>query len=273
MRSIVRLALLSALSFCGGCTSYWQDRWADAKDPFRVVALEGYGFTAKAGAFESGVASWTSLGGFSQGRVRSAGSEEVDPFYVPLLSGVRGSELEDAEHRARGKWKGGVTTLAFPSCNPFQPASVADNTPPLEAYLDLRAGVALGAGVEVGFHPGEFVDFMLGFVGIDIFGDDLESTMEDRATIRIVDQHGKPFRGIRALIDGRFYRSDEDGRIVTERLSAEIVSAAYAMNSVERGRHDYVVVRQRRERSARPNDARNVPPAVRSDQRPSGRRG
>jgi hypothetical protein len=39
---------------------------------------------------------------------------------------------------------------------------------------DLRAGVGLGyLGLDIGFSPGQFVDLLLGFVGIDLAGDDV----------------------------------------------------------------------------------------------------
>jgi len=42
-------------------------------------------------------------------------------------------------------------------------------------FTQMDLVVAVGYGVRVGFNPGELLDFALGWVGIDIYGDDLES--------------------------------------------------------------------------------------------------
>ena len=51
----------------------------------------------------------------------------------------------------------------------------------------IEACVGIGWGARVGFNPGELADLLLGFAGIDIYGDDLE-----RRKKRDSEDHGEP---------------------------------------------------------------------------------
>lgn len=55
--------------------------------------------------------------------------------------------------------------------------------------FDIEAGVFLGVvGVRAGFSPGQFADFLLGWVGIDIAGDDRGIETEKRAGERVGEE-------------------------------------------------------------------------------------
>ena len=58
-----------------------------------------------------------------------------------------------------------------------RPSPLAPNRkearPHLPSWTHLEAAAALGVGVRLGFNPGELLDFLLGFFGADLYGDDL----------------------------------------------------------------------------------------------------
>jgi hypothetical protein len=45
-------------------------------------------------------------------------------------------------------------------------------SPVLCLHVDLTAALLVGPSVRLGFSPGQFADFVLGLLGLDIAGDD-----------------------------------------------------------------------------------------------------
>ena len=67
------------------------------------------------------------------------------------------------------------------------------------AYLtQVEAVVGLGPSIRLGFNPGELLDFILGWVTLDIFNDDLNSAASLKA-IEIKKQQAEKERRLHAL--------------------------------------------------------------------------
>ena len=49
--------------------------------------------------------------------------------------------------------------------------------------MQIDLSVGLIASVRLGFNPGELLDFLIGLVGFDLYGDDLAGSKEDWETL------------------------------------------------------------------------------------------
>ena len=47
--------------------------------------------------------------------------------------------------------------------------------------MEVAAGLV--GGIRLGFNPGELLDFIMGFLGLDLYGDDLEGLPDDWAEL------------------------------------------------------------------------------------------
>lgn len=70
---------------------------------------------------------------------------------------------------------------------------ISPRTPRLREDFFVEIGATLGAvGFDLGFNPAEFVDFLLGWFGVDITGDDLKSKPpHDSDSAKSKEQHKK----------------------------------------------------------------------------------
>ena len=180
-----RLLLLAVVATCCGC-SYLKNRANDALDVFRLQASWGPGLYASARATDFcatglGVRLQETIGmygrygftGFPWPEAQAMGLvvmvvEDSIPYkqkLEPLLDNT--SQLEDGELPV------GMQLLFFlPSMGMRCEAgySVADRG---LRVADLNASLAvIWVGTDVGFSPGELIDLLLGFAGIDVADDD-----------------------------------------------------------------------------------------------------
>ena len=170
-----RLLLLLPVLFCAGCASqYWQNRRADAADVFTATAGIGLGATARIGPLHAGLGVNADLYGIEAGEVGALG----DPYH--FVDGLgnwagdscfvfNGKTLIELGPRSAARGK----DVAYrPSCIPFwDPPPPESPNPARWTQIEVAAGL-LG-GVRLGFNPGELLDFLLGFFGADLYGDDL----------------------------------------------------------------------------------------------------
>ena len=195
----------------GGCASaYWRDRANDLGDIASVSFGAGLGVRAQAGPVATGLGAQMDVAGFRGGRFfadRRAFDLEplgwsVDLVYASAnLFGLRPvdgtQEPFDPDVDARGKYRGrynGCIEGAFipfwlfgEQLHPGEHGGTADALPPYPVapgraapedhwspdWTHLEIAAALGVGVRLGFNPGELLDFLLGFFGADLYGDDL----------------------------------------------------------------------------------------------------
>ena len=176
---MLRIVLLIGALACGtGCTTgYWIDRGRDAADVFTFAASPAIGVRARFGPISSGLAlhdtpSWGLAGGKVGVLEHHESKYGTDfPCFELLLFGYE-------EFRPRGipkeRDKGYSSYMLF-----MVNAEEMDHRvviPPFWTQIEITAGLFVGG--KVGFNPGELLDFILGFAGIDIYDDDLERRKE-----------------------------------------------------------------------------------------------
>ena len=152
---------------CASTTAYLGDRGRDARDMVNLgVELGSVGVSAQVGPLMTG-AIYTDPGKDANGwglANRGLGRYEYGEWQAVVIGyKAIGSKA------ARGR-----------ECGTRQIACVADGTDPLGwntpcyyALGNVDARVGLGLGIHAGIHLGEIVDFLLGWFGADIMGDDV----------------------------------------------------------------------------------------------------
>ena len=173
------LLILLLLAFATGCASpYWKDRGADMADVFTATVGVGLGATARIGPLHAGLGANFDLYGIEAGKVGELGRTGALVWdagghfagdYSLLAWGKSHIDL-DGDSRFRGKNL--YPDRGPPGWIPFwNPPSDRNPNPARWTQIEVAAGL-LG-GVRLGFNPGELLDFVLGFFGIDIYNDDL----------------------------------------------------------------------------------------------------
>ena len=177
----------------------------------------GLGVRAQAGPVATGLGAQMDVAGFRGGRFfcdRRAFDLEPLGWSVDLvlasgnLFGLRPvdgtPEPYDRIVNGRGKYQGqynpavGGVFVPFWLCGEIldldyygperteRPSPLAPNRkearPHLPSWTHLEAAAALGVGVRLGFNPGELLDFLLGFFGVDLYGDDVAGLPPDEKT-------------------------------------------------------------------------------------------
>jgi hypothetical protein len=189
MKPIAAIAALLALSGCG----YLSDRGRDFGDIWRLEASVGAGLQANVNAGEFahlGVGSsrrWS--GGWAYGLATSERrSEDHFPLAYawsilePEVQGLHflriGDEAPRPQHRCAVVCPGVLSGGSL-------------RKPPMQ-YWNLEIGVmALVVGVDVGFNPAEFLDFLLGIFVIDL-GDDDEPEGRARRALWVSSVQDRP---------------------------------------------------------------------------------
>ncbi len=184
MKTSLHIVALIAFAFgvsgCASTRAYVSDRGHDAADILTLTVGHGLGGAkVQAGPIAIGAyqnMDWMGLRGgeaFAFPDSHHAGWDAWFPFpVIPLDWGnMAGVEMWDGGMRSfeRGKnigylspypfWIGGLAERGWRSPYPYQ----------------IDAAVGLGITIRAGVNPAEFVDFLLGWIGFDIFNDDLAS--------------------------------------------------------------------------------------------------
>jgi hypothetical protein len=180
MRRAALLVLILAPAMASGCSSrgYFADRSNDAKDIFTVTVGVGGGAKARVGPVHTGVIMSFGSAGLRNGHFGQSIGE--DNFDVELL-------VVPVEEES-GKWYFSQEGVNFgdergkdysraTSRVPFVTTGIDSGvTPHYWSQIEVAGG--LGLTVRLGFNPGELLDFLLGWFGIDIYGDDIGATKE-----------------------------------------------------------------------------------------------
>ena len=188
-KALAATLLLATALLASGCATYVRDRVADAGDIFTVTVGTGIGVTAKAGPIHTGLGYGIDLYGLRGGEFGSFAPHAPEDewplsgdiaFIISAFGGF-------APHADRAYARGKTFASAYLD-NPEKLLPLVD--PPWDwdeewhsiihpqwTQIDLSLGLI--ASVRVGFNPGELVDFVLGFVGLDLYGDDLSGAGAD----------------------------------------------------------------------------------------------
>ncbi len=170
------VSALILIAFCSvGCTTgYWVDRGRDAADVFTGTLGGGIGAKTRIGPFRTGLIANMDVMGLRGGRLLVDRSEF--PSLVDLEAVIMG--MDWAYYARDRRAKGYSTSLIAPyGVVPFirlpdEPGTCASY------YTQIEVVVACWLGFRLGFNPGELLDLALGFVGLDIYNDDLERQQE-----------------------------------------------------------------------------------------------
>lgn len=180
------LALLLVVGLAG-CGPYWQDRGNDAKDMFEagLTVSAKPGFAIYQDYFNYIPHGFSSVDGCFIGNAnRKLGISKLkDHSWGYLTRGrhhLRVGELDPADHhqispayveklKAEGK--------PMPTENPGWDNGVwgvkPDGPAPWPSFISCRRNVHLGfIGVHLSMHPGDILDFLLGWTTVDIMKDD-----------------------------------------------------------------------------------------------------
>jgi len=163
----MKLAVLSFLLIvtASGCTGWWAHRANDLADVGRLNVGAGFGASLDASA--------TRYGRFSAGSYE----DTTKVGFVGREGGVWKEERHGIAFIA-----GYTETARDPICgNAWLPEpDPASGLQP--AWADTERGLTeftfslhMLVGLEVGFDPGQLLDFVLGFAGVDIYRDDREA--------------------------------------------------------------------------------------------------
>jgi hypothetical protein len=194
MKADVRFMKLNAILQCGvasglivamtGCaTPNMRDRANNAKDIFTATVGWGAGAKARigpvnAGLFVNGDRAGLRVGRGFTSRQLSASTEMVEMTTpLPVFPGLHGGwfglhSLEkcdepcsESKRRNKGYCGFGVIVPGI--------MDVMDAPAPYYSQVEIAGGCIVT--VRLGFNPGELLDFLLGWGGIDIYNDDVET--------------------------------------------------------------------------------------------------
>ena len=154
--------LLLAALLASGCSGYWRQRANDLADIGRLNVGAGYGASVDASAtryarFSAGSYENTTKAGFVG---REGGVWEEERHGIAFIAGYTETSREPIYGNAYVPEQDPASGL--------QSAWADRERGVTEFTISLHALV----GLEVGFDPGQLADFVLGFAGIDIYGDD-----------------------------------------------------------------------------------------------------
>ena len=174
--------------FAAGCATspaYWTNRARDAADVFTVCVGVGAGAKVRVGPFCPALIMQQNYAGVAGG----------DSF-VGLESSTRGSGFHGAEFivlwgadygnhsdlaQARGKYHEAFYLFGMPM--PFAATDKPPRTYNASYFTQIEFVAGLGGTVKLGFNPGELLDFMLGWFGVDIYGDDIAEDPVEQARL------------------------------------------------------------------------------------------
>ncbi len=175
-RAGVCLVILGVVSGCASTNVFLGKRLHDAADIVTITAGTGIGANVRCGVFHAGLFADKSFVGLRGGEffLGSLHGEETFDF-LTLDATVYALQYAGAgDSRKKGlTLLSGLGTEDTAVFCPFimSPASYPETDK--SVYSQIEVGVGLGVGLQIGFNPGELIDFLLGWTGIDIYKDDL----------------------------------------------------------------------------------------------------
>ena len=176
------LLLLGLNAITTGCATYMVDRGRDAADVFTVTVGGGVGAKARIGPANAGLIFQNDKYGLRGGFIGDQDSGRMAEI-IPathdlqlLVIGMEGYEPPPGTAAERKKQFGAESRWPFiHKLAPYRPCP--------SYYTQVDVVIALGLSVRIGFNAGEFVDFLLGWSAIDIYGDDLEKEQESNQAL------------------------------------------------------------------------------------------
>lgn len=194
--------LSAACAVCSGCASsgYLKDRMHDGADVFTATAGKGFGVQTRVGPAHVGLLGAGDRVGIRGGQVlplrSSAGPSFIDSgaYGGEYCIGVFGYEYFGtmAGTENGGRHKEFETIFCFIPTGESLKSGKPVLNPAYWTQIEVVAGV--GISLRLGFNPGELVDFLLGWFGLDIYSDDLGITPERKPSNKASEATSEPAR-------------------------------------------------------------------------------
>jgi hypothetical protein len=185
MIQLLAVVLLAAsVTGCASTKACFVDRGRDAADIFSAAVGVGAGAKARIGPVHVGLAAIHDTVGLRGGEPFAVPIliDSLDPFDFDLLIFGGGAQGQAGFDRFKV-----FETEGALQCFSKVWASTSPKRPFLHPYYtEVEVAGGLGVTIRVGFNPGELVDFVLGWFGVDVFNDDLEA--QERKKSRQVSQ-------------------------------------------------------------------------------------
>lgn len=185
MTKVIQLAVfLTLASLVSGCaTPYMIDRRNDVADILTATCGVGIGASARLGPLSGGLTEGAELAGLRGGRFLKYDIKREESLDVKI--GFLGFEwLAKDELKPRGKNYIATTGMITSGpagdqrifyvpfvCLPYKTGKDRHINWAQMTQIDIQAACLFG--IRLGFNPGELLDFILGWITIDLFNDDL----------------------------------------------------------------------------------------------------
>lgn len=181
-----------------GCTDTHREN--DWKDVFTGTVGEGYGFKLRVGPLQTGLYTGRDDKGLRAGITGDSGGHIANYDYYWLFYGEEHFDgwMDASEPNARRKVVAANAYFPFfvspEAANPYAKSVVygdqvynklTDGSKNYAYWTQIDFAIGLGDGLRFGFNPGELVDALVGYVGLDLYGDDttFAEEKEKRASI------------------------------------------------------------------------------------------
>lgn len=179
----IHLVFAVLLSLIGSADAqYFRNRYRDALDVLTLQVGYGLGGKARVGPLQTGllvdVGTFGLRGGDLLTRRDFWPSGHDIPAKVDLVGAVVGAECFQGSELSRRRRKGFVSRQIAVISLPRKPSEQATASRRVEGgsvpyCTQIEVVAAAGPSLRLGFNPGELVDFILGWLRIDLFHDDL----------------------------------------------------------------------------------------------------
>lgn len=192
MKALQMTASLVALVLLSGCASpraYLTDRGHDALDVLTCAVGLGAGAKVRAGPLHAGLLMSRDFAGLRGGQMGWWGSDgggELDPFLIPCSIFGFGCEmfsLDSVCDAGRGKEYDALSYVPFfytyLKLEEERTSAIWRREWP--QYTELEGVIGLGPTLRLGINPGELLDFLIGWIGFDIYNDDVATEWRHRS--------------------------------------------------------------------------------------------
>jgi hypothetical protein len=187
----VALSLTCALSAGCATSAYMKDRMRDGADVFTASVGVGCGGKVRVGPAQMGLFDGADYAGLRGGRFYSG--VDLGKWFDICVIVVGIEDFKCMDPVASARYKEFETTYCLVPLS----GMVIRAGPTLNAsyWTQIEAVLAVGGSLRLGFNPGELLDFILGWVAIDIYGDDIEARKQEEESNKASDATSEPAPG------------------------------------------------------------------------------
>jgi hypothetical protein len=175
IRIIATVVIIINMTGCASTKGYFADRLRDAKDPITVGVGAGGGAKVRLGPVQAGIITDFPLAYLRGGEFGTIASQEgtghcmflPDGDFDFIWSGSEGFSSTNPTTKQRRKvFRAETDRIPFVY-------NLQSPNPAYYSQIEIAGGI-LGT-IRIGFNPGELLDFILGWMNIDIYNDDTDA--------------------------------------------------------------------------------------------------